>query len=157
MQLLLGALVKKSTCKLQLCLGAPFWHRVAYLHIAVTLGSHLKGRVLNLMWFGKYYTRGWYIFHQKGGIFTRKIPWWGPLKSGVPRQVSRLPSLKHTTVYNPDNDLIWECETDWTRSASADMRSFSPDVRMWTLYCKVSMLLNLLKLLMKLSLQKTQI
>jgi len=65
---------------------------------------------------------------------------WAPLKrrqatlhitiaKGSPRQVPRLPSLKHTTVYNPDNDLIWEYETDWTRSASSDMRSFLPDVR----------------------------
>jgi len=33
-------------------------------------------------------------------------------KRGSPRQVPRLPSLKHTTVYNPDNDLISEHETD---------------------------------------------
>ena len=44
----------------------------------------------------------------------------------------RLLSLKHTTVYNSDNDLTWEYETDWTRSASSDMRAFSPDVRKWT-------------------------
>jgi len=66
---------------------------------------------------------------------------WGPFESkvgyfahcscqGGSRQVPRLPSLKHTTVYKPDNDLIWEYETDWTRSASSDMRTFSPDVRM---------------------------
>jgi len=42
----------------------------------------------------------------------------------------RLPSLKHTTVYNPDNDLIWEYEIDWTRSISSVMRTFLPDVRM---------------------------
>ena len=36
---------------------------------------------------------------------------------GGPRQVPRLPSLKHITVHNHDNDLIWEYETDWTRSA----------------------------------------
>jgi len=47
-----------------------------------------------------------------------------------PGQVLRLPSLKHITVYNPDNDLIWEYETDCTRSASSDMRTFSPAVRM---------------------------
>jgi len=35
---------------------------------------------------------------------------------GVPRQVPRLPSLKHITAYNHDNDLIWEYETAWTRS-----------------------------------------
>ena len=45
----------------------------------------------------------------------------GPKKGG-PRQVPRLPSPKHTTVDNPDSDLIWEYETDWTR-----------DVRMSTL------------------------
>ena len=27
------------------------------------------------------------------------------------------PSLKNTTVHNPENDPIWEYETDWTRSA----------------------------------------
>ena len=48
---------------------------------------------------------------------------------GGPRQVLRLPSLKHTTVYNPDNDLIWEYETDWTRSAWTDMCTFSMGVR----------------------------
>ena len=30
----------------------------------------------------------------------------GTLKSEGPRQVLRLPPLEHTTVYNPDNDLI---------------------------------------------------
>jgi len=38
--------------------------------------------------------------------------------------------FKHTTAYNPDNDLIWEYETDWTCSASSGMRTFSSDVRM---------------------------
>ena len=75
-----------------------------------------------------------------------------------PRQVLRLPFLKHTTVYNPDNDLRWEYETIWKRSASSDMRTFSPDVRLKTLWCKVTLiLLNTLKLLMSFSLQKTQI
>ena len=36
-------------------------------------------------------------------------------------------------VYNADNDFIWKYETDWTRSASSDMRTFPPDVRMWRL------------------------
>jgi len=45
----------------------------------------------------------------------------------------------------------------WTRSASSDMRTFSPDVRMQTLLCKIMfILLNTLKLLMSSSLQKTQ-
>jgi len=50
-------------------------------------------------------------------------------EKGDSRQVLRLPSLKHTTLYNLDNDLMWEYETDWTSSAS-DMHTFSPDVRM---------------------------
>ena len=41
-----------------------------------------------------------------------------------------LPLLKHTTVYNTDNDLIWEYETDLTLSPSSDMCTFSPNVRM---------------------------
>jgi len=49
---------------------------------------------------------------------------------GGPRKVPRLPSLKRITVPNPDNDLIWEYEADWTRFASSDMRTFSPDVRL---------------------------
>ena len=32
--------------------------------------------------------------------------------------------------HNPDNDLIWGYESDWTRSTSSDMLTFSPDVRM---------------------------
>ena len=61
-------------------------------------------------------------------IYARKTLRGGPKKGGA-RQVLRLTSLKYTTVYNPDN-LIWEYETDWTRSASSNMRAFSPDVRM---------------------------
>ena len=34
-------------------------------------------------------------------------------------------------VRGPDNDILWGHETDWrTRSASSEMRAFSPDVRM---------------------------
>jgi len=35
--------------------------------------------------------------------------------------------------YNPDNDLIRGHETNCTRSASSDMRTFLPDMRMQTL------------------------
>ena len=49
-------------------------------------------------------------------VFTHYNCYWGPFESNVlyftrysckggPRQVPCLPSLKHTTVYNPDNDL----------------------------------------------------
>jgi len=82
----------------------------------------------------------------------------GAPENGGAMQVLRLPSLKHTTAYNPDSDLIWEYETDLTRSDSSVMRTFSPDVRMRTLLYKVIfILLKTLKLLMNLSLQKTQI
>ena len=70
------------------------------------------------------------------GPFERKVlmhySYFGPLwKQDI--YTLQLPSLKRITVYNPDNDLIWEYETDWTRSASSDTRTFSPDVRMyWT-------------------------
>ena len=40
------------------------------------------------------------------------------------------PSYKHTTVYNPDNDFLWEYETDWTRPALSNVRTFAPDIRM---------------------------
>jgi len=36
----------------------------------------------------------------------------------------------HTVQCNPDKDLISGYETDWTRSTSSDMRTFSPHVRM---------------------------
>jgi len=60
------------------------------------------------------------MFHQKWGIFTREIPW------GAPEASASLAFLKHTTIYNIDNDLMGEYETDWTRSASPDMRSLLP-------------------------------
>jgi len=41
--------------------------------------------------------------------------------------------IRDNNIYHPDNDLIWGYETDWTRSASSDIRTFSPDVRMQTL------------------------
>jgi len=57
----------------------------------------------------------------------------------------------YTVVYDADNDLIWEYETDWTRSASSDMCTFSAGVPMQTLFYKViSILFNTLKLIMNL-------
>jgi len=79
----------------------PFESKVAYLYIAVAIGPLWKQGTLHIT-----------------------------VTNRGRRQVPRLPSLKDTTVYNPDNDLIWEYETDWTRSASSDMCTFSPDVRM---------------------------
>jgi len=81
--------------------GCPFESKVAYLYIALAVGPLWNQDTLQIT-----------------------------VANGGPRQVPRLPSLKHTTVYNPDNDLIWDYEADWTRSASSDMRTFSPDLRM---------------------------
>jgi len=56
------------------------------------------------------------------------------------------------------NDLIWGYDTDWTRSASSDMRTFSSDLRMQTLYYQIILIvLNTLELLMNLSLKKTDL
>ena len=130
MQLLLSALVEHL--HITVVVGCPFESRVAYLHIAVALGGPFQGRVLN-------YEYGVVrkILYERIINLSRKM--WNiyaqntlrvTLKRRGPRKVPRLPSLKHTTLYNPDNDLIWEYETDRTRSASSDMGSFSPDVRM---------------------------
>jgi len=60
----------------------------------------------------------------------------GPWKGEGPRQVPRLPSLKHTTVCNP-----WQLSymRIWNRlntfSASFDMRTLSLDVRMLCKQC----------------------
>jgi len=66
--------------------------------------------------------------------WLRPWMWFGNTLRGSPKRgrgrLPHLPSFKHTTTYNPDNDLIWEYETDWTRSTSSDMRTFSPDVHM---------------------------
>ena len=61
--------------------GGPFESKVAHLYIAVAVGPHLKARYRLLC-----------TLQLQGG--------------GGPRQVPPLPSLKHTSVYNPDNDLI---------------------------------------------------
>jgi len=70
--------------------GGPFESKVAYLYITFAVGPLWKQGTLHIA-----------------------------VAKGSPRQVPhRLLSLKHTTVYNPDNDLIWECETDWNPSTS---------------------------------------
>jgi len=78
-------------------------------------------------------------------------------KQSVLTRVSPVSSIGtrayNITVYisNPDNNIMWGNETDWTRSASSDMRIFSPDVRMQTLQNKVIIILLItLKLLMNL-------
>ena len=36
----------------------------------------------------------------------------------------------NTPLYVSQTIILWGYETNWTRSASSDMRTFSPDVRM---------------------------
>jgi len=104
----LGRLESKAAYLYVTVAVGPHWKQ-GTLHITVAIGGPFEGRALNYDVVGNTLRRLW--------------------KAG-PRQVPRLPFLKHTLAYNPDNNRIWEYETDWTRSASSDMRTFSPDVRM---------------------------
>jgi len=112
-----GPLKEKCLC-ITVTLG-PFQSKV-FTHYSCCWGPLWKQSSLL-----RYYSCCWALWKQGTLHIT--------VAKGGPRQVPRLPSLKHTTVYNPDNDLIREYETDWTRSASSDMRTFSPDVCMETL------------------------
>jgi len=82
--------------------GRPFESKAAYLYITLLLGP-IENKVL----------------------CTYELP-----RVAGGKCLACLPLLKHTSVYNPDNDLIWEYDTDWTLSASSDMSTFSPNLRM---------------------------
>jgi len=97
-----GPLWKQRIYTLQLQLGGPFESKVVYLYVTLLLGP-IENKVL----------------------YTLELP---SVAGG--KCLVCLPLLKHTTAYNPDNDLVWEYETDWTLSASSDMSTFSPNVRM---------------------------
>jgi len=81
-----GLPCKEEYLHITVVVGDLFESRVAYFHIAVALGGPSEGRVLNYDVVRKYL----------GGAL--KLEW--------ARQVPRLPSFKHTIVYNPDNDRI---------------------------------------------------
>jgi len=81
------------------------------------------------------------VLWKQSNLLTHHSCSWAPLKAryfthysckgGVGLEASAsLAFHKQTTVYNPDNDLIWDYETDRTRSDSSDMRTFSPGVHM---------------------------
>jgi len=89
MQLLLGDFVKQSTCLLQLLLGTSLKAEWPSYTLQLLLGP--LWRESTELWCGS------------------EMPWVGPQKL-VGRQVPLLPSFKHTTVYNPDNDLMRESE-----------------------------------------------
>ena len=114
----LGDPLKEKRLCITVTLG-PF--EVRYLHITTAVGESFESKVDHL-----------YITVAVGPLWEQGTLHITVEKDGR-RQVPRLPSLKHITAYGPDNDLIWEYETDWTRSASSDTRTFSPDARMQTL------------------------
>jgi len=100
-----GRPCKAKHLHITVVVGGPFESRVSYLHIAVALGGPLEGKVLNYGVVRKILYKRIIIFSSKmRNIFARNT-FRGPLNRGA-KQVPRLPSLKHTTIYNPDNDLI---------------------------------------------------
>ena len=84
----------------------PFESRVAHLHITVALEGPFEGRVLNCDVVRKIFYEPIINFSPKLRNIYAQNALRGTPKKGVPRQVPRLPPLKHTTVHNPDNDLI---------------------------------------------------
>jgi len=83
----------------------PLESRAAYLHIVVALEGPFEGRVLNYNVVRKILYERIVNFSPKMGNIYARNTLRGALK-GVLRQVPRLPSLKHTTVHNPENDFI---------------------------------------------------
>ena len=125
-------------------------------HVPNSTILHLTGsydlttiiRKRRLLWLGHHHRmEDIKFFHTKWGIFTCEIPWAGALKWGARGKVLRLPFL--TPLYITLTMILWEYETDWTRSASSDMRTFLSGMRMETLlYKDIFTSLSAMKLLM---------
>jgi len=104
-----GRPCKAEYLHITVVVGGPFENRVAYLHIhtAVALGGPFEGRVLNCDVVRKIlYERIINFSPKMTKIYARNTSKEAPKKGDGARQAPRLPSLKHTAVYNPDNDLI---------------------------------------------------
>ena len=87
-------------------LGVPLKEKC--LCITVTLGP-FERKVFT------HYNCCWGPLWKQSSVLIRYSRCWAPLKTRYvthyscnegPRQVPRLPSLKHPTVYNRDNDLV---------------------------------------------------
>jgi len=100
------SLCKPEFLHITVVIGGPFTSRVAHLHIPVALGDTFEGGILSYdVDRKKLYERIINFSPKIRNIYARNTLSGAPEKRGT-RQVLRLPSLKHTTVYNPDNDLI---------------------------------------------------
>jgi len=96
------------------------------LEVSEVRGPFERKVLMHYSYFGPLWKQGIYTLQLLLGA-RLKAKWptytvhcsccWAPLKAryfthysweGGSRQVPRLSSLKHTAVYNPDNDFIWE-------------------------------------------------
>jgi len=100
------SLCKAEYLHITVVIGGPFKSSVAYLHIAVALGGPFEGGVLNYDVVRKMLYEQIINFSPKmRHIYARNTLRGAPEKGGS-RQVLCLPSLKYTTVYNLNNDLM---------------------------------------------------
>jgi len=128
-----GRPCKAEYLHITVVVGGPFENRVAYLHIAVALGSPLWRQSTELrVWCGsqniiwadnKFATKNEEYLRAKYLERAPKKGAWCKCLACLPLNTPLYIIL--TMIFS-----YIRYETDWTRSASSDMRTFSPDVRM---------------------------
>ena len=94
-QQLLGAHLKRDYLQIAVAVGGHL--KAQYLHITVSVGEPFESRVLTYDLLCCTLYERIISFSPKKGKFFRTTSQGGPKKRGDPRQVPRLPPLKHTT------------------------------------------------------------